>query len=53
MSTPAEGNTRLMGRQNLSVPHTKPLVNLPENACSYSLCPPHKLPSYVVRTIPD
>ena len=22
MSTPADGNTRLMGRQNLSVPHT-------------------------------
>ncbi len=43
MSTPAEGNTRMMEQQNLSVSCAKPEAGLPESKCSHSLCPPHLL----------
>ena len=40
---PAEGNTRMMEQQNLSVSCAKPEAGLPESKCSHSLCPPHLL----------
>ena len=40
---PAEGDTRMMEQQNLSVLLAKPPVGWAESTCSHSLCPPHLL----------
>ena len=44
-------HTRMIGRQNLSDPHAKLAVGLPESACSHSLCPPHTSAPYAVCSI--
>ena len=46
--TPAESDTRMVGRQNLPVPHAKPAVNFPESTCSHRLCPPHRPSSHTI-----
>lgn len=39
LSAPAEGNTRMMGMQSLSILHAQPEIILPESKCSFMLCP--------------